>query len=77
MYHKKRTRHSSAMLDCGGLLRAYTSRKRSGVEDLTMAGRHVDGTWMVPTSSLLSSRQVPTKSKERQCSANETPWGGA
>mmetsp|Transcript_1796 Transcript_1796/g.4952 ORF Transcript_1796/g.4952 Transcript_1796/m.4952 type:complete len:210 (+) Transcript_1796:903-1532(+) len=66
------TRHSTAWLEMGGTVAAYTSKKSCMVAGSSMTGRHALGTWMVPRSSLDSSMDVPTKSKLMHLSARAT-----
>jgi len=66
-----RTRHSSATLLTGGALSLYTSKSSCIVAGSSMSERQLDGTWIVPMSSVDSSRLVPTKSYERQAKTSD------
>ena len=66
----RRTKHSSARFEHGGAVDLYTSNSRAIVAGSSMSDRHEDGTWIVPMSSVDSSRDVPTKSYDRHAKVN-------
>ena len=65
------TRHSSATLLTGGAVSLYTSNISCIVAGSSMSERQLEGTWIVPISSVDSSREVPTKSYDRQASTSD------
>jgi hypothetical protein len=65
------TKHSKARFEHGGLVDLYTSNSKAIVAGSSMSDRHEDGTWIVPISSVLSSRLVPTKSYDRHAKVKE------